>query len=356
MEAYEDDDDTHFCIKCNSTIQGLGNYVRHRQSRCRIKPEVVHEPPSTPTTVSYPEILNADAFFSSLELQSSSKSNPLRTTSEDRLKRSGRNEDRKRKSRKDKSPEDGNSKEKLHNLLPVVTDLEDPTGHLGIPSLVGFPEIVSTSKPSSSGKMTCHSQMVSSVKIEHSEFHGKHDSMESVMSKHLDRKREDSQRLVPDHPVWLEDTLLVDLVGNSENKDISNSSLDRFEGFDYQEEESEEESIEEEDVEEDDISSESDDEDHRYPPQSHTGGKWKPGLSGMSQEMSDLHDEDIEMVAEDENQEQHHPPPSHTGGKWKPSESGSMHVSRFSNHPLYFYFEYYILKFHILSETSRGGK
>lgn len=330
IDSYEDDDDTHFCIKCNVTIQGLESYVRHRQTGCGDKEE--HLPPSTSAKVSYPEILNADAFFSSLELQSSSKSNPRRTTSADRSRRSGKNEDRKRKSRKDKSPEDCNSsKEKLHNILPV-TDLDDPTDHLGIPSLVGFPDIVSTSKPSSSGKMTCHSQMVSSGKMDHSDFHGKHDSMESVISKQLDRKGEDTQRLDADHPVWLEDNLLVDLVGNSVNKDMSNSSLSRFEDFDYQDEETEEESMEE-DMEEEESSSESDDEDRAYPPQSHTGGKWKPGhgsMSQMSQEIShDLHDEDIEMVIEDD-EEHHHPPPSHTGGKWKPTDSNSMHVSVFS--------------------------
>lgn len=323
MEAYDDDDDTHFCIKCNSTVHGLENYVRHRQSGCRVKPEV-HGQPSTPTTVSYPEILNADAFFSSLELQSSSKLNPRRTASGDRSRRSGRNEDRKRKNQKDKSPEDS-SKDKL-NLLPVVTDLDDPTDHLGIPSLVGFPDIVATSKPSTSVKM-CHSQMVSSIKIEPSDFHGKHDSLESVISKQLDRKRDDTQRLDSDHPGWLDDSLLVDLVGNPVSKDASNSSLSRFEDFDYQQEEEMDEESVEEYIEDDESFSESDDEDHGYPPLSHTGGKWKPGLGSMTQTIShDLHEDDIEMPNEDD-QEHHHPPPSHTGGKWKPSESNSIDVS-----------------------------
>ncbi|XP_051157083.1 zinc finger protein 160-like [Leptopilina boulardi] len=318
MEAYDDDDDdTHFCIKCNSTIHGLENYVRHRQSGCRVKTEA-HDAPSTPTTVSYPEILNADAFFNSLELQSSSKSNSRRTTSGDRSRKSGRNEDRKRKNQKDKSPED-TSKDKLHNLLPVVTDLDDPTDHLGIPSLVGFPDIVATSKPSTSVKIS----LVSSIKIEPSDFHGKHDSLESVISKQLDRKRDDPQRLDPDHPGWLDDSLLVDLVGNPVNKDAS--SLSRFEDFDYQQEEEMEEESGEEYVEEDESFSESDDEDRSYPPLSHTGGKWKPGLGSMSQTIShDLHEDDIEMTNEDEQEQHHHPPPSHTGGKWKPTESNSM--------------------------------
>ena len=348
MEAYEDEDDSHYCIKCSTTIQGLENYVRHRQTGCGTKE--VHLPPSTPATVSYPEILNADAFFSSLELQSSSKSNPPRTASGDRSRKSGRSEDRKRKNRKDKSPEDCNSsKEKLHNILPVVTDLDDPIDHLGIPSLVGFPDIVSTSKPSSSGKMTCHSQIVSSGKIDHSDFHGKQDSMESVMSKQLDRKREDTQRLDSDHQDWLEDTILVDLVGNSVNKDVSNSNLSRYEDFDYQDEDTEEESMEE-DVQEEESSSESDDEDRSYPPRGHTGGKWKPGhssVSQMSQEISrDPLDEDVEMIVEDD-EEHHHPPPSHTGGKWKPMDSSFMHVSVFLYDQLIFilFFNFYLSYF-----------
>lgn len=88
MEGFEEDDDAHYCIKCHMGISGLDNYVRHRQSGCRpssagdgdaaIKAGeiIAHEAAATtpPTAVvTYPEILNADAFFSSLELQSSAK-------------------------------------------------------------------------------------------------------------------------------------------------------------------------------------------------------------------------------------------------------------------------------------------
>lgn len=78
MDNFEEDDDAHYCIKCHMGISGLDNYVRHRQSGCRPSEEVkaheiVREAAATPPAVTYPEILNADAFFSSLELQSSAK-------------------------------------------------------------------------------------------------------------------------------------------------------------------------------------------------------------------------------------------------------------------------------------------
>ncbi|XP_044753806.1 zinc finger protein 845-like isoform X2 [Coccinella septempunctata] len=59
MDDYEDD--THFCLKCHSTIIGLEFYVNHRKNNCMKQPD---------TTFS---TLKADDFFSSLELQSSSK-------------------------------------------------------------------------------------------------------------------------------------------------------------------------------------------------------------------------------------------------------------------------------------------
>lgn len=53
----EDDDDTHFCIKCHTTMRGLDTYVAHRKAKCRPDREK-----------------KAHDFFSSLNLQSSSKS------------------------------------------------------------------------------------------------------------------------------------------------------------------------------------------------------------------------------------------------------------------------------------------
>lgn len=50
----------------------------------------------------------------------------------------------------------------------------------------------------------------------------------------------------------------------------------------------------------------------------HTGGKWKPELDDLPQNMSQLQEDD-----EDE-QHQEHPPPSHTGGKWRPSDASHV--------------------------------
>ncbi|XP_063697560.1 zinc finger protein Xfin-like [Culicoides brevitarsis] len=88
------DDDTHICIKCNATIVGLDQYIRHRKSNCASTSNHQTSQPKSP--VKAPEYslhdhaydgdkdhhspmhtfdydLGADFFFSSLELQSSTK-------------------------------------------------------------------------------------------------------------------------------------------------------------------------------------------------------------------------------------------------------------------------------------------
>ncbi|CAD1472749.1 unnamed protein product, partial [Heterotrigona itama] len=336
MESYEDDDDTHFCIKCHLTIHGLENYVRHRQSGCRppddknVAVRVSPTTPASPTTVFYPEILNADAFFSSLELRSSSKSNTQKTTGLLEESRKFKKEDKHRKkspkSTQVENEESTTVKEKLHNMLPGVAELDDPTDHLCMPSLVGFPEIVS----SAAGKSTV---TTSRGKLSHvaanmdgGAFAMKHEpenSLERILmtshveSKQTDRKRQDdSQRMEHHvHQTWLEDTILAELVANNENKDLG-----RYE-FEYQQDDDSEDDILEEDLGEDDEGgsySESDDgEDRERPPRGHIGGKWKPELDDLPQNMSQLQDDDVEP--EDEHQE--HPPPTYTGGKWRPSDA-----------------------------------
>ncbi|GJQ71756.1 hypothetical protein Trydic_g11449 [Trypoxylus dichotomus] len=85
-EMIEDfDDDTHYCIKCHATIIGLDNYVSHRKSKCGQnlhRPEVPKSP--LPSHLLPPDesfSLKADDFFSSLELQSSSKKIASHSTS-----------------------------------------------------------------------------------------------------------------------------------------------------------------------------------------------------------------------------------------------------------------------------------
>lgn len=68
----EEEDDTHFCLKCHSTIHGLENYVSHRKSGCASQSS--HQKLRTPSPLIEPDFsLKADDFFSLLELQSSSK-------------------------------------------------------------------------------------------------------------------------------------------------------------------------------------------------------------------------------------------------------------------------------------------
>ncbi|XP_053975655.1 zinc finger protein 624 [Hylaeus volcanicus] len=326
MESYEDDDDTHFCIKCHLTVHGLENYVRHRQSGCRQpddKNVAVRVSPTTPTTVTYPEILNADAFFSSLELRSSAKSNPRRSAAMLEDSRKFKKEEKRKKSQKTQvDGEESAAKEKLHSMLPGVSELDDPTDPLCIPSLVGFPDIVpsTSSKPASSRNKLSQTMAHVSTSIDGNAFPVKHEpenSLEGLMtsneSKQTDRKRhEETQRIEHVHQTWLEDTILAELAANNENKD-----LPRYE-FDYQQDEDSDDDILEEDLEEDESYTESDDgEDRICPPDGHTGGKWKPELEDLPQNMSQLHDDDVEP--EDEHQE--HPPPTYTGGKWRPAET-----------------------------------
>lgn len=253
MEGYEEDDDTHFCIKCNLTIHGLDNYVQHRRSGCRppnVKIEIVHEPPSTPTTVSYPEILNADAFFSSLELQSNTRRAPTLLDNSRKFKK-----DDKRK-KEQKSQVDGDepgAKDKLHSMLPAVSDLDEP------------PDLC----------------------------------IQSLKQTTLERKRHENQQS------WLDDTILADLsLGNSANKELAR--------YDFEYDDSEDDMLEEE-LEENSYSDSDDGENRERPPRDHTGGKWKPGLDDLPQDMPHMHEED------DDHQE--HPPPTYTGGKWRPTES-----------------------------------
>ncbi|XP_061711654.1 zinc finger protein Xfin [Cydia pomonella] len=72
----DDDDDNHLCIRCNTTIIGLDNYVKHRKERCtKCKPQPKVEIPIDPLEPTYN--LGADVFFQSLELQSSVKKTSL---------------------------------------------------------------------------------------------------------------------------------------------------------------------------------------------------------------------------------------------------------------------------------------
>lgn len=319
MENYEDDDDTHFCIKCNLTVHGLDNYVRHRRSGCR-PPEdkTVHESPSTPTTVSYPEILNADAFFSSLELQSSAKTNPRRAPTLLENSRKFKKEDRRKKGQKSQvDAEEAVSKDKLHSMLPAVSDLDDPTDHLCIQSLV-FPEIVASTSGKTSSTVTQSKLTQAGPVMDSAGFPAKHESetsLESLMtdSKQIDRKRQENpQRMESDQQSWLEDTILADLaLENNENKELA-----RYE-FEYQHDDDTEDDMLDDDLGEDDSYSDSDEAENRVrPPRDHIGGKWKPGLGDSPQDMPHMHEEDVD--AEDDHQE--HPPPTYTGGKWRPAQ------------------------------------
>ncbi|XP_011309560.1 zinc finger protein 91 isoform X2 [Fopius arisanus] len=276
MEHYEDDEDTHYCIKCHVTVTGLDNYVRHRQSGCR---------PSEPKNeVMYPELLNADTFFNSLELRSSVKPKASSEALDDRNKKS-RGDDKRRKRRRCQEIEESTSKEKLMTLSPGVTDLDDPTDHIGIPSLVGFPDIVTFGDKSSTV------------------------APNKITAKIPDKKRND------DHRVWLNDSILEDLDGNKE-VGSPREPLDSDADYDYRRgQESEAES------DDDDSYSESEEE-GEYESQAHTGGKWKPDQ--LLQEISTQNDDEVEQ--EDYRQDS---PPSHTGGKWKPTdktEDGQVNV------------------------------
>ncbi|GLV34304.1 uncharacterized protein CBL_00234 [Carabus blaptoides fortunei] len=77
----DDDDDTHICLRCHTTIIGLDHYVSHRKAGgCRSQSND-HTKPRTLSPLMPPDepdfALKADDFFSLLELQSSSKKSAL---------------------------------------------------------------------------------------------------------------------------------------------------------------------------------------------------------------------------------------------------------------------------------------
>lgn len=78
------DDDTHFCLKCHATILGLDNYVEHRKAGCNKNLDEPLKSPLPSQILQQDEAfssLKADDFFSSLELQSSTKKAPPPSTS-----------------------------------------------------------------------------------------------------------------------------------------------------------------------------------------------------------------------------------------------------------------------------------
>lgn len=329
MDDY-DDDEIHFCNKCKSDVRGIKNYIRHRATSCRIISEQADDeifalPTSKPNP--YPE-LNADAFFSSLELQSSSKqfsvqpqstrSIPITSQlSEGGLRRSARQKERRRKQdfSKEKSPEVSVIREEKFPLpAVVVADLDD----LGIPPLAEFPEIVASSSK------------VPTIPI----------------------KKEDDQRI--GRTMWLKDTMLSDLArietndlkrGNDAGTSILPTYDDESDQSDFAEEDEEEDvEVEEEEEEEeaeepqdriqdssntssdeseDEFDSDSDNNERDYyRRRAHTGGKWKPDDIPAVMVTGDMMD-----VNEEEIDDEEHPPPTHTGGKWKPPDCSTIQVS-----------------------------
>ncbi|XP_008545476.1 zinc finger protein 99 isoform X1 [Microplitis demolitor] len=286
--GYEDEDDTHYCIKCHVTITGLDNYVQHRQTGCRQSERKTMTPEPPPAAVCYPEILNADAFFSSLELQSSAKTKSSGSRALEPEKKSERLGGKRKRTKRYHEIDEPSVKEKLIALSPVVTDLDDPTDHIGIPSLVGFPDLVPFTDKSTTSKLT------------------------PTLTKPADEtdknKRNDDR--------WLDDDLDED---SDTNKDSVDQSIDSDSDYNRQQRHSDDDSDESpaEDVAQEDSYSETDDPDDReYPPQPHTGGKWKP-----EQLLEHIAPENEDEVDQDDPDHRDSPVPQpHTGGKWKPSE------------------------------------
>ncbi|XP_048510404.1 zinc finger protein 624 isoform X2 [Athalia rosae] len=351
MDGYEDEDDTHFCIKCHATISGLENYVRHRQAGC-CRPvaknlNTAEDTANVSQQVSYPEIPNADAFFNSLELQSSAKKSPRRTA-RTRFNRGRKNEQSNRqvdaKKRLKRShqtdPEDVAQKSIVQGKLNVMTvdaELDNPTDHLSIPSLVGFPDIVASSstatKPvaviSESGK-NCVNVAPLMMKIETPNYvvqkADQSAPLENPLETFMESEESSVQKSVSSkrREVWLGDTILSDLGTTTEASKgmiAHTSGLLRYADYDYANDvDSDDVESPDDDIPDEDSCSGTDDaNDPEYPPQGHTGGKWKPGLQDV---VSQVENELVEYEGEpDEDCNPERPPSSHTGGKWKPADA-----------------------------------
>lgn len=352
MDNYEDDD-THYCNKCHATINGLDNYVSHRRiGNCRGSDKVVKTvvplydcQPST--SVTYPEIPNADDFFSSLELQSSSKTQPTRATEllENRTsKRSSsrlQNEERRKRLRikEDKSVDELKEelpKEKLSNLLQDDTD---DFAHLCIPSLLesNFPELVPTATTTTSAitSKVKHSIATTVQTTSSGNNNAKSDGLDVNKRENKNHQEdEDNDHLRHDdsRESWLE-------VGEDIQQLNNSSRYDVVEYNDYEQDDESDDSSDNANIADDYSYSESEDDQLDYPPRTHTGGKWKPdGIVHQEDEVQRAHaggkwkltDPEDTMVQEDErsvdNIGEEHPPANYTGGKWKPYYSNVEQV------------------------------
>ncbi|GBP38773.1 Zinc finger protein 629 [Eumeta japonica] len=266
----DDDDDSHLCIKCNATIVGLDNYIKHRKERCGKQkyPSINNMKVSTPKTNAPPlgtieptYSLGADVFFQSLELQSSVK------------------------------------KSSLSRLTPPMTITNKPSSERKLTSLT----------VTSTGDIPRVSPLDSTDRG--SDWIGGH-TLKIVGN-------EDNQ------------TKLINAVASisgAPKKEIPSSSYSIPYNDFKNEEESDDTSEETEDEDDDDAPGSSN---KWKPPPHHTGGKWRP--ASPDHEDWEMRDESEHtggkwrlLIAQDSNdrdEDYDAPPPGHTKGKWVPGAS-----------------------------------
>lgn len=271
-----DDDDTHICLKCRTTIHGLDNYVAHRKSRCgdqtpdHVKPRTLS--PLIPQDE--PDLsLKADDFFSLLELQSSSKKATLQVPSGGKITNSGVLTRSKataviQASNLNRGSDwiGGHQLRELgneDNQTKLINAVDSISGHMKKID-PPRPSVATTSRITYGDDLDDDSN--DDFEDEEEEFED-----EDVPTMHTGGKWK------PSSPIqWL--------------RPSSSHSDDRNNGWEN-------------------------------PPPSHTGGKWKP-TSPISRGLSDGEEEEDKNV----------PPPDHTKGKWIPGRNTDLVIS--SNSPL----------------------
>lgn len=269
----QDLDDTHLCIKCNSTIDGLESYIRHRKINCtdktiQITRDIVHEDHAY-YEFSVPQPKDDKQFGFSYDIGHHSPSV------------SGKEQPGEYKSNSNKS----------------LSESYDYSLGLGADVFFSSLELQSSAKQKS--LPTKHSSANSSTKVRTRK------TTAAIMARN-------------DHDIWINEP------GNGSEKllkavsDISGTKKDSIFGLIPFEHDSDDE---EEEEEEDDY--------HDAPPRTHTGGKWKPEHAGHPERHRLIHsspqwdDRDHWGL----NVEQHHNEdygedldlqPSYTKGKWVP--------------------------------------
>ncbi|KAL0272671.1 UNVERIFIED_CONTAM: hypothetical protein PYX00_005548 [Menopon gallinae] len=321
-------EDSHYCLKCGLTLVGLENYINHRKEPCESK---MYEAMSCDVAKieedkigpeSKTENVEADDFFSSLELQSSSK-----TTNATHLNVPSK------------------------SSTGIVTRSK---------SLLSYPDRMAEkldsktvkSSETKRAKKSRKRKLLNPRRRTPKTSEGKKDKKDAVQRKQhdaddgraspgFDRAKEEDDWNLFNHLVIkkdLEERRASETPGSIRRYTPELLSISPILELSEDKEAEVDKFLEAEEYDDDDAYLTLDDVDefNYAPPRGHTGGKWKPGSLSVrtspmlwpSQTWDSLLEEDGKLAESPTEPckglgkwKSYNPPSTHTGGKWKPMES-----------------------------------